>query len=503
MNKKFFLFLPLISLVIFLQQCTPENNFDATNQVPVTVALKNADDKNGKTFYFFVYRHPMDSSSDYIGYNSFTIINGTGSANAFDRFTGAELKASDSITYDLFGSIKDSNGEIDLNPAARINYGTGYFGDCFPLMNNNLSALKAGTDFIYDQSFSNYDSKDNSAFDSQKYFRVTANSNNIAKTVASGGLNITPVAKDLTSFIAPPASSFYIDPARGKFALPRPVYWCKLENTDDVLNPSINTISSSTFSNPQNSVSISVFNSSNYKFNNNYNLTGVNVSGTGEERAIKPFGEFYVKGSQKFTVSFWTRVDNIADAYSFLRLYSITDSTKSIEFKCDYLLSGKILLNIDNGLKQSSSLPLGSWNLIYIEIDSGAIKIYLNGNSSPVISDTSSFDLSAGTKFIYGLGVTATNAKAYIDNVKIWDHIVSTSVNPASPNTSWLYTAENSGIEDALHLIYSATNYKPVNIQVGYYTNWPITGERYKKIQNINLSNGNASFDYLFFDTKN
>ena len=66
-----------------------------------------------------------------------------------------------------------------------------------------------------------YDEADSGHLSPGKYFRIAYDRVNVAKAC---GLNLIPVAEDLTNPVSPPAGEIYIDPKLGKFVLPRPSY---------------------------------------------------------------------------------------------------------------------------------------------------------------------------------------------------------------------------------------------------------------------------------------
>ena len=52
----------------------------------------------------------------------------------------------------------------------------------------------------------------------------------------AGDLGLTPVCKTITgpNMAPPPEGVFYVDPRWGRFLLPRPAYWSKMESDENV-----------------------------------------------------------------------------------------------------------------------------------------------------------------------------------------------------------------------------------------------------------------------------
>jgi hypothetical protein len=95
----------------------------------------------------------------------------------------------------------------------------------------NLS-LQVGVDFNYNEYLDSntggkniYDTSVGGSFATGKYFRIVENGKNV---VDPTGLSLRVRAKMLTKAASPPYNECWVDPISGKFKLPGPIYWAKL-----------------------------------------------------------------------------------------------------------------------------------------------------------------------------------------------------------------------------------------------------------------------------------
>jgi len=343
--------------------------------------------------------------------------------------------------------------EVRLEDAENYDYGTGTFDNPARWLTNNKGRTLSTTnnDFQYDQSlyiglYNIYDDNNNGSFDSGKFFRIVIDGIN----AINGSFNLIPEAKNLTETISPPANQLFIDPQRGKFVLPRPAYWSKCENINNIaITPEIGSGNGSYSPQYMEIDAIGKFNNCFY----GYTPDDTNVY-------WYPQGNNYsILG--KGTLSFWM---NELDEFETRNSFYIRMGAFYIEWDSDGIniyINGvrtNIVYQITNNI----------WHHIYIvwDKDKGlngkSVKLYIN---NLLILDTStnitSWDQYAKFQF-YWWDDGDGKCKVKLDNVKLWNHIVS-------DDPTWIYNG-GTGIEEAIHEIYDPlNNYKPASVKVGYY----------------------------------
>ena len=377
---------------------------------------------------------------------------------------------------------------VTLEDASNIDNASGTFNDpAQPLTKDDGSPLVEGTDYNYDSRLDAtggddvdiYDDGDSGAFSTDKYLRVVENGTNVSN---AGGLNLPIYAKNLATIISPSDVQAYIDPAIGKFVLPRPLYWDKCESIAVETNAEIYE--------PGNAPILYhwyfgsyVFTTGAMKFNNGIGITpndGISYS------YIKPFGEA-TKDFNKGTLSVWFKVggyspSTILHALAFGSLsnsgyppplFAPQAGGWGIKFELEgtnpylgaYLNYG--LTSEDDYL---STLTKDTIYHLYIVWDrSGGLsggktlRAFINGTE--ILSSTNTFDNMSSHNFMVQFSHynnVPSTFSTLIDNLKIWDRVVT-------EDPSWEYNG-GTGREDALHTIYgSGSGYKPVNLDVGYH----------------------------------
>jgi len=373
------------------------------------------------------------------------------------------MNRSGSGSSDGSSSITGNATEVRLEDAGDYENGAGTFGDPARwLTNSNGRSLSVlNNDFQYDQVLNGvyniYDDNNSGSFDTGRFFRVVIDGIN----TVNGGYNLTPVAKNLTTLASPPAGQMYIDPQRGKFVLPRPVYWSRCENIDNlVTNPDIKYNDVLFYSAYIIDVRVG-------KFGN-----GLIIYLPPDSYSVfYPLGSSYT-GNSQYTFSMWFNM-NIGGGQgpTYFHIGLNNASTTTITFSNDGESEWNNYIVIDGDVQPDDDhsnldIPGYGYAHIYAVIDESgglsnneSVQVYINGIK--VMSATKKFN-SDMFRIVMVQSEGGDNAYWLIDNIKIWTHVVS-------ENPSWLYNG-GSGRRDALHTIYGPANgYKPGSVKVGYY----------------------------------
>jgi hypothetical protein len=311
-----------------------------------------------------------------------------------------------------------------------------------------ITPMVSGVDFTYDSRLDTtggsnvnvYDTGTASNLASGKYFRIVEGAGNIASSIypkspgtPSYGLQI--VAKDLTTEVSPPETQCYVDPVKGKFVLPRPIYFSKMESLANATTSA--EIGSATEGGgggaPSSHPTYAKFGNCWYQASagnighRNYFL--INDS-------ILPSG----------TISFWGR------AYGWHEIYLDTATNTYIKIYD----SSAIYINgvsVDTG---TASIPVAHRYIVwdYNKGLTGGKSIIVYDNGVEIMSTTASLPVfSSNIRFSGYINITQLSW----DNIKVWKEVVGNSSN----YSSWEYNS-GTGRESALHYIYgSANNYAP------------------------------------------
>ncbi len=355
---------------------------------------------------------------------------------------------------------------VDANGAGK------FINPAVPFTNEMGNVLINGIDFVYGEpllggAYDIYDTRngleDSGYFEAGKYFRIVSNGVNVADPA---GLYLMPLAVDLDSaFATPPADQVYIDPAGARYVLPRPVYWSRCDTHVYTLG-SLATITHPDFT-PSLAVHGGVIGSNGVYGGclvqpdaiwGNYDTTGATI--------IKPFGVSAVDFMQKGTMSAWWK------AYANLQNVSIIwlKITDQVYVQGNFG-SGQNLLRIivnQGGVENivdsvSGLLANDVWCHLYVTWDNegdlynGAkINVYVNG--SLALTSTAAIIGASIPEVRIGSASNIGNGLVYLDNLKIWDHVVTDGPYAAD----WEYGAGTRS-EEALHPIYGfATGFRPV-----------------------------------------
>lgn len=328
------------------------------------------------------------------------------------------------------------------------------------------SALVEGVDYTYGSSLNDSenavditDTGLSGSLADGKAFRIVEDGANISN---ASGLNLNIIAKkDLTKFSESPAKDeAYLDPATGKFMLPRPIFWSKMQGIEGFLNPEI-SLGTPSYTNS----SIALITAEG-KFDGALGRYGMNSSGS--DALLNPFGSISRDYNQS-AFSYWAYInqfgaEGIAQVNLLMGDFEFSYYVSSGSINCGLNVSG-------TKVAESSISTMGEWVHFYVLIDtdknlsdSKSFIVFMNGEE--VLSYSGDFDLSDRVLQIkQGIQASTYTQFAHIDNLKIWNHI-------PTEDPSFEYNG-GEGREDALHAIYSEDNdYKPVlsgSSGVGYY----------------------------------
>lgn len=363
---------------------------------------------------------------------------------------------SSSVSSPVYSTVKTMPEPVNyqLTAPGTNNNGAGTFMDRpVPLINDLGNILLAGSDFQYGQTldgtggspYNMYDTGASGSLANERYIRIVHNGINIA---GPAGLNLTPVAKDLSSaIVSPPANQCYIDPATGKFVLPRPLYWSCCENTDSLINPEISVPGYA----PTQLYSNSFYNG----FSQGVYNSGWGVGYIGLPNTLFPFGDRAVPFIDKGTISLWwtPNIYYYNGSYGGLTI----NLTTQVSLEWSFYNPGLLTIHYNGSYVTIYNVPISLFifNHIYVIWDNAGLengtylRLYVNNTyvaSIPVQLN--------GNPYIY---INPTG-QSVVDNIKIWNQVVSDGAGAAA----WEYDPALRK-ENALHPIYgSASGYRPV-----------------------------------------
>jgi len=306
-------------------------------------------------------------------------------------------------------------------------------------------------------------------FDPGKYLCLTVNGENIM----SGPLKMEPLSYNLGDGYyseSPLAGKCYIDPVTGVILLPRPVFWHRFDLIEFL--------------------DIGYDNSFNYR-----------LEGLGLGYSLMKFGDGVGISNSLFPSYGILRIYPYSILGCVLNVKKLTLSAYIRQYGSEFFTnkSGGMaeinigefkVVRIETGLISPGSQHVfklfdqsgneyDSWGEvdsngklyhIYIVLDSDSklkedksIRVFINGIERLKYSGTKSWNYGGVNIVLYG-GTEAVSLEgsSYIDNLKIWNDVVS-------QDPSWEYN-DGKGREDAMHVIYGEKNdYKPKEVKCGYY----------------------------------
>lgn len=389
----------------------------------------------------------------------------------------------------------------ELEQQRTLTYAQGYFKEDLSPLTNNIGVNLAGSVTNYSSIF---DTQTEGDPENDKYLRIVSNGQNV---VSATGLGLVPVFWN--GLLPLPVETnvannyLYIDLNKGKFLMPRPIYWSKCGSESDVRNPVLG-IEYAPY------VKTKINGNQSYVYKTNQNIVpefngsltavcrGINA-GTVDTRDkalidIKPFtsgitdlangaASFWVqlygtwrgKGNNNLSVSSEIRfylTDNI-----FFRIASDGDGT--LETVDTYVtLNDKNLISpqnefgqIGNRLISGTDIERDTVHNITIAWDSSNnIHFLWDGKHKTILTETlinvrPRFEVEAwvrhqGTSNVYGVDGTGY---ASIDNIKIWN-CKTTTATESNPHEDLAQMEFNGGAgnEGALHPIYTTTTFTPL-----------------------------------------
>jgi len=369
--------------------------------------------------------------------------------------------------------------EIQMEDAGNDSNASGTFGVTARQLADGDGAgavgLIEGMDYNYDARLDDpagngvdiYDTSTGGALAENKYLRIVENGANIAET-AGGGTKRSQIlevyAKDLTQLISPPYDQVYVDPAKGKFVLPRPNYYTKCTDWTNITSPeigqAIKTSNAGEFLDPTIKFGNGIWGS----FSDVTKYIDLDLSDNFSSFDTGTLSLWYQHYQSNASVDIMfsdTSVNNYAKIYNYggnryklLNLSAVGGTNSGAAMDNTNIPAAAITTHLyvvwdtGNGLDSSKS-----------------VRVFVDGVE--VISTTdASLTFSKVRIRIYT--VSAASSAAY-SNIKTWEEVVS-------EDPSWEYNG-GSGREDAMHYIYGSDNdYKPKldsstnpDSGVGYY----------------------------------
>jgi hypothetical protein len=298
----------------------------------------------------------------------------------------------------------------------------------------------------------------------------------------ASGLNLKAYAYDLNKNYNPPSDRFYVDPARGKYILPGPTYWSKLETFQNIIDPEYCSYApvyekSGTFRDATYNYTTEYMRVKTGKFGNGISVGQYSSAGNYDGYYyIYPSGKIQRNWS-KGVISGWFNPDTFgystsSDRYVYHEMYMhwLLNLVYCETFRHDNdYIWARVYLTIPGQTSVYFSLSTSAiFNHIYIVWDTAkslsggeSIAIYVNGtkvlSSTANLPDMNSYimtQLLRARMFVSGSGGGSINASIIVDNLKIWDTLVNTSPD-------WEYNS-TFGREGAMLPIYGASyGYKP------------------------------------------
>lgn len=379
---------------------------------------------------------------------------------------------------------------IDLEDAKHVVRGFGTFGDldgddttgtCGKALTNAAGVMIAALFNYGDSMESVFDTGTSGDLERGASIRMVHKGQNLVSD-----LHLVPVMKNLLTradmAVAPGKNEFFVDPALGRYILPRPAYWSRCESNDSLTSPELYVAGHEPAINRAGAV---------------YADKGKFGSGWGKvadfadasHTVLRPFGDASAEFMRKGTISVWWKPVSENQCVNGLYLY-ITDKTYiRAHINADpFGPSNFVGIYCDSASASgsaSSVLKNGGWNHIYVIWDNDGfdldnslhVKVFVNGElvaytTDPVAGEPVMSVSVMSSKWV-GIGYNI------MDNLKIWNHVVS-------EDPAWEYNADADGAgqgrENALHVIYGADSeteydYRPrvtgSNSGVGYYYRLP------------------------------
>jgi len=325
-------------------------------------------------------------------------------------------------------------------------YGYGTFGNKSGgglALLGSVGSLRENIDYRLDDyldgSPSIYDIYDTqnaaSAFAANKYFRVM----NSAGTNVKSALGLRPVAKNLTlannQLISPPANQFYVDVQRGKFLFPRPIFWSNLSSTSSWVYPIIQygnsmpttILTGSNF--PLGGTAIFDFQPGKYGYAYRHYHNGWGDSYS----TLKPFTLSQNLG--KGTLTCWFYLTQGSWSNSMLYVYFNASTYIGIIADINFIWARQRYAYNINGAGEVSITAgnfRNAWHHLAVTwssaTDTGAsttITVYIDNVAVMSLSGLNFNVNDLQIRTLQNHSLIQTDAVVYVDNVKVWNHVLS------------------------------------------------------------------------------
>jgi hypothetical protein len=368
--------------------------------------------------------------------------------------------------------------EVELEDPSSYSNGFGKFGT--GCSKSDYSPFVENVDFYYNEKINGggahsidiWDDKDSGSLEGgTEAIRIVHETTNVATTLA-----LIPYARSLQTIVAPAQDQVSVDPVRGSFCMPRPIFWSKMESLEDY--DTIPTILDSTYAGAtyENFVvtggtlgGASVGFTTGGQWNNCLRVAGGNILGAATAELF-PIGDNALSSG---TASFW--ISRTGGTESSFYFYLTSNTYVRVQCRVGGIFPSLLHISV-NGVNSYVSISPNvdsapNYTFVYILWDSAGgmsggatIKAQVWGGGALI-----------GTKTVTTGGWLPDRTKirvhpsqfasAYIDNVKLWSYPLTTTV---VEDGSWDYNS-GTGREDSLHPMYGASSsYKP-DLHVGYY----------------------------------
>ena len=299
-----------------------------------------------------------------------------------------------------------------------------------------------------------------------RYIRFLINGSNVLSGEADRSM--VPVMMDLALTPGRPGpGSFYVDPDRGEYLLPGPVFWSRMEDSASLLAPESG-------GRPGGIIHSSADLAESFepgKFGNALFLSGVpgmGDSGLGGGYFIMPFASEIPRPCGGGAVSFWFEAMP-ASGGETVYVSLLTESGNGA-ISISSPIEGYLVVETgEEGSLSENTLNIGGgWVHVYVVWDEASTTVYVNGDEirsleGPFCADLSRLYFSADIVHINPFQENGERSFVAVDNLKIWDSQVS-------PGPDWEYSA-GAGLETGLHPVYGAGNgYSPVEVRAVFYS---------------------------------
>ncbi len=365
------------------------------------------------------------------------------------RVSGTQDLAGNTQAPDPVDSVfRTDSIRVDLESARNINYGSATFGDAggrgHALLDVNGEYLDKRFTADGASMAALFDSGASGPLEPGRYVRIVVGGRNIMEGIGPDTVILEPVYRNLSGgIVSPPGNRCYVDPRDGRFVLPRPSYWSKLDSKAEVESPQIHEETPTMPAVP------SHFPAGKWgrcmQFYSTFSFQ--------QAWALYPFGNNCMV--DRGTMSFWFQIDEsgypvFTDCHctiyfggpgNFIRLHG--NNTLYL------FVNGKEVYH-----RAMAVVNTKKWHHLYVlwDLDDTTgitMRIFLDKNEMPPL--TTSWTSGAFYLGVYTGLTPYMTMSIKLDNLKIWKHVVS-------PDPEWEFNADAQGAgqgrENALHYNY-------------------------------------------------